>query len=243
MRRRRTPIRVMWPGVRSSYSRPVCVAFVAASAARRSTRSRLPCRAGVLLRRAREREQGARRVGDARSERGADRDRRPRRGLDRRRRTPAARGGVRVAPGRVRLDHGRPHEPACTTRSRAPAARSTYHELDADVRPGEKHHLSVLEMAGRRSWWRVWVDGRAGQPADPPARQPRRLVPAGDRGELQRRARHLQRLRLRVLRTSRSRGRAAARGSRSSPATCSRIAGTASSAAPRPTRLRRDQRS
>ena len=44
------------------------------------------------------------------------------------------------------------------------ASRSTYHELDPNVRPGEKHRLSVLEMAGRRSWWRVWVDGRAVSP-------------------------------------------------------------------------------
>jgi hypothetical protein len=29
----------------------------------------------------------------------------------------------------------------------------------AQVRPGISHRLAVLEMAHRRSWWRVWMDG------------------------------------------------------------------------------------
>ena len=39
-----------------------------------------------------------------------------------------------------------------------------YVELDANVKPGDKHHLSVLEMSGRKTWWRVWVDNRAVSP-------------------------------------------------------------------------------
>jgi hypothetical protein len=39
-------------------------------------------------------------------------------------------------------------------------SRPSYHELESNVRPGESHRYSVLEMAGRPSWWRVWVDGR-----------------------------------------------------------------------------------
>ena len=35
-----------------------------------------------------------------------------------------------------------------------------YHELEADVQPGEKHKLAVLEMRKRNSWWRVWVDNK-----------------------------------------------------------------------------------
>ena len=40
-----------------------------------------------------------------------------------------------------------------------------YVELAAQVAPGEKHNFSVLEMAGKKSWWRVWVDNR---PVSPP---------------------------------------------------------------------------
>jgi len=36
----------------------------------------------------------------------------------------------------------------------------SYHEIEADVRPGETHDLAVLEMHRHDSWWRVWVDGR-----------------------------------------------------------------------------------
>jgi hypothetical protein len=46
-----------------------------------------------------------------------------------------------------------------------PGVAPTFHELDPDVKAGEKHRFAVLEMAGRQSWWRVWVDGR---PASPP---------------------------------------------------------------------------
>jgi hypothetical protein len=44
-----------------------------------------------------------------------------------------------------------------------------YVELDPDVRPGSKHRVAVLETAGRKSWWRVWVDGR---PVSPPIHLP-----------------------------------------------------------------------
>ncbi len=36
----------------------------------------------------------------------------------------------------------------------------SYHELEADVRPGQKHKLAVLEMRKHNSWWRVWVDNK-----------------------------------------------------------------------------------
>lgn len=39
----------------------------------------------------------------------------------------------------------------------------------ATVRPGVTHRLAVLEMAHRRSWWRVWMDGR---PASDPLHLP-----------------------------------------------------------------------
>jgi hypothetical protein len=40
-----------------------------------------------------------------------------------------------------------------------------YIELDANVQPGDKHELAVLEMQKRNSWWRVWVDNK---PVSPP---------------------------------------------------------------------------
>jgi hypothetical protein len=40
-----------------------------------------------------------------------------------------------------------------------------YVELDSSVKPGEKHRFKVLEMAGRKGWWRVWLDGKAASPA------------------------------------------------------------------------------
>jgi hypothetical protein len=40
-----------------------------------------------------------------------------------------------------------------------------YVELAASVGAGIAHHFAVLEMAGRKSWWRVWVDDR---PVSPP---------------------------------------------------------------------------
>jgi len=50
-----------------------------------------------------------------------------------------------------------------------PGVDPRYNELVADVRPGEKHRFAVLEMAGRSSWWRVWVDGA---PVTPPINLP-----------------------------------------------------------------------
>jgi hypothetical protein len=44
-----------------------------------------------------------------------------------------------------------------------------YHELSAKVQPGERHRFSVLEMAGKPSWWRVWVDSK---PVSPPIHLP-----------------------------------------------------------------------
>lgn len=33
-------------------------------------------------------------------------------------------------------------------------------ELDSNVAPGVSQHFAVLEMLDRRSWWRVWVNGK-----------------------------------------------------------------------------------
>jgi hypothetical protein len=40
-----------------------------------------------------------------------------------------------------------------------PGFSPTYYQLAAVV-PGERHRVAVLETS-KRSWWRVWVDGRA----------------------------------------------------------------------------------
>jgi hypothetical protein len=40
-----------------------------------------------------------------------------------------------------------------------------YVELDANIAPGVAHRFSVLEMADRKDWWRVWLDGK---PVSPP---------------------------------------------------------------------------
>lgn len=52
-----------------------------------------------------------------------------------------------------------------TTGGRAPR----YHELDASVAPGERRRVAVLEIAKRRDWWRIWVDGK---PASKPIHLP-----------------------------------------------------------------------
>lgn len=41
-----------------------------------------------------------------------------------------------------------------------PGKAPLYTELKANVRPGERHRIAVLELGGRRDWWRVWLDGR-----------------------------------------------------------------------------------
>jgi hypothetical protein len=39
-----------------------------------------------------------------------------------------------------------------------------YVELDSSVATGVSHHITLLEIAHRKSWWRVWVDGQAVSP-------------------------------------------------------------------------------
>jgi hypothetical protein len=41
-----------------------------------------------------------------------------------------------------------------------PGAPPTYHQVDADVRPGERKRVVVLEMSRRPNHWRVWVNGK-----------------------------------------------------------------------------------
>jgi hypothetical protein len=44
-----------------------------------------------------------------------------------------------------------------------------YVELAPSVNEGDLHRMAVLEMHGRKTWWRVWVDG---QPVSPPIHLP-----------------------------------------------------------------------
>jgi hypothetical protein len=46
-----------------------------------------------------------------------------------------------------------------------PGASPKYVELSSSVAAGQSTKFTVLEMANRKSWWRVWVDG---QPVSPP---------------------------------------------------------------------------
>ena len=48
---------------------------------------------------------------------------------------------------------------------RQPYWAPVYREVGIDVAPGEPHRLAVLRVAGKRSTWRVWVDGHAVSPA------------------------------------------------------------------------------
>jgi hypothetical protein len=42
-------------------------------------------------------------------------------------------------------------------------------QLDPAIAPGDARRVAVLAMAGRRTWWRVWVDSR---PVSPPLHLP-----------------------------------------------------------------------
>jgi hypothetical protein len=42
-----------------------------------------------------------------------------------------------------------------------PGAPPTYHEVDPNVRIGERFNVAVLEMGKRPNHWRVWVNGEA----------------------------------------------------------------------------------
>ena len=158
-------------------------------------------------------QHGARRPHDDRAARRSRRHRRPRRRLDRRRRRrrgPRRQG--RVAPDRL-ASFAPTTRSTSTTRSPSPA-RPDVPRAQADVQPGEKHDFAVLEMRGRNSWWRVWVDGKPVSEADPPPAEPRQLVPAGPRRELERRHGHLQLLRVPLLERQARARRTAAPGSR-----------------------------
>ena len=41
-----------------------------------------------------------------------------------------------------------------------PNSPRIYQEVDPRVTPGERHWIAVLEMAYRKNFWRVWVDGK-----------------------------------------------------------------------------------
>ena len=51
----------------------------------------------------------------------------------------------------------------------APGARPYSVEIGQEIEPGSARRVAVLEMAGRRTWWRVWVDNR---PVSPPLHLP-----------------------------------------------------------------------
>lgn len=51
----------------------------------------------------------------------------------------------------------------------APGSSPKYIELDSSVQTGDTHRVAVLEMAGKKSWWRVWVDRK---PVSPPIHLP-----------------------------------------------------------------------
>ena len=50
-----------------------------------------------------------------------------------------------------------------------PGARPRYVELRSAVAAGAANHFAIVEMAHRKSWWRVWVDGH---PVSPPIHLP-----------------------------------------------------------------------
>lgn len=41
-----------------------------------------------------------------------------------------------------------------------PGVGPRYTELRANVEPGSRHRLAVLEVSRKPGWWRVWVDGK-----------------------------------------------------------------------------------
>jgi hypothetical protein len=50
-----------------------------------------------------------------------------------------------------------------------PGATPIYVELESGLPPGASRRVAVLEMAGHRNWWRVWIDGH---PASKPVELP-----------------------------------------------------------------------
>jgi hypothetical protein len=48
---------------------------------------------------------------------------------------------------------------------RQPDWAAKYVLVKANVAPGERHRVAVLEVAGKPNTWRVWLDGRAVSPA------------------------------------------------------------------------------
>jgi hypothetical protein len=84
-------------------------------------------------------------------------------------------GGVDAGPGRTAewlqtgLASFSPYDTMYLYYEVTVGGKTRYHELAADVKPGEKHDLAVLEVHHRNSWWRVWVDGK---PASKPIHLP-----------------------------------------------------------------------
>jgi hypothetical protein len=48
-------------------------------------------------------------------------------------------------------------------------ASARYHAIDAQVAPGQRNRVAVLELAKRPDWWRVWLNGK---PASSPIHLP-----------------------------------------------------------------------
>ena len=47
----------------------------------------------------------------------------------------------------------------------AGGAAPRYHEIAANVSPGKRHRVAVLEIGKRPNWWRVWLNGKPASPA------------------------------------------------------------------------------
>ncbi len=124
----------------------------------------------VLVRRPAKQHQGVRRVGDDRSDCRAVSLRRPCRRLDQRRRHRRRPGRHRrMAPSRARTPSPPTRQAACTTSTQSPARGRTTSSSPPASNAAKKHRFIVLEMASRKSWWRVWVDGK---PVSPPINLP-----------------------------------------------------------------------
>ena len=102
--------------------------------------------------------------------------------------------------------------------------------LVQNVQVGESHKVAVLEMSGRPNWWRLWLDVSSRLIPWAAAELDETVVPHRDRRVVERRPGGMQLVRLPLRRRRRRRGDRPVRGTRSPPASSSRIAASTSSA-------------